>query len=232
MKWSLKTSAWESNYQHAREYYLEHGDLAVMQSYVCADGFKLGVWLSNLRTKYRTDKLTSNQIRQLESIGMVWKKSDAKWGSEFAHAKAYYEMSGNLQIPAHYVCEDGYRLGAWLKSVRISYKKVLLSEEKIKLLESMGIVWNSYDYAWKNGFAHAKTYFEQHGNLNINAVYVCGDGFKFGEWKYRQIQRIACGKMEKDRLELLQQIGIGCGDVGQRSTSDKYGSPYSLRMVI
>ena len=42
---------------------------------VCADGYRLGKWISNQRCAYMgiaTKRLTEKQIRRLEEIGMVW----------------------------------------------------------------------------------------------------------------------------------------------------------------
>ena len=74
MVWEGK-DAWERGFLHAQEYALKKGDLEVPNAHVCADGYRLGKWISNQRCAYMgiaTKRLTEKQIRRLEEIGMVW----------------------------------------------------------------------------------------------------------------------------------------------------------------
>ena len=74
MVWECK-DAWERGFLHAQEYALKKGDLEVPNAHVCADGYRLGKWISNQRCAYMgiaTKRLTEKQIRRLEEIGMVW----------------------------------------------------------------------------------------------------------------------------------------------------------------
>mgnify|MGYP002229118658 CR=1 FL=1 len=72
--------------------------LLVPASYVDSDGVRLGVWISNLRAarKNRPDsyQVTPAHIKKLNSIGMVWDARDAKWGTAYQQAKAYYKAHG------------------------------------------------------------------------------------------------------------------------------------------
>ena len=66
---------WETGYCHAKEYFEEHGHLAVPNQYICADGYRLGKWISNQRFAYGAGKKEFGQekIQKLENIGMIWK---------------------------------------------------------------------------------------------------------------------------------------------------------------
>ena len=66
---------WETGFQHAREYFYTNGHLMVPNNYICADGYRLGKWISNQRFTYGKTAgkaLEERKIKQLESIGMVW----------------------------------------------------------------------------------------------------------------------------------------------------------------
>ena len=66
---------WEIGYQHAKNYFSEEGDLAVPNTYVCRDGYRLGKWISNQRCAYHgaaRKELEQNKVRKLEQIGMIW----------------------------------------------------------------------------------------------------------------------------------------------------------------
>lgn len=139
---------------------------------------------------------------------MIWNTHDVFRENGIAHAREYHAEHGGLNVLRKYVCDDGYRLGQWLQSIRVKYKKGGLSAERIDELEKLGIEWECGQNAWEKGYAHAKAYFETHGNLDISAIYVCEDGYKLGQWKRGQIRTIRKGTMNADRLEMLRRVGI------------------------
>ena len=74
-----------------------------------------------------------------------------KWYEYYELAKEYYKKHGNLNISVTYITEDGKRLGIWIAQQRRAYKakynitrtKLLpLSDEKIELLNSIGMIWD------------------------------------------------------------------------------------------
>ena len=72
----------------------------------------------------------------------------------------------------------------------------------------MNIVWDSNQKSWNIGYAHAKEYFESHGNLDFNTIYVCDDGYKLGQWKRAQLRQLSGGNVKPERVEKLKQIGL------------------------
>ena len=73
MVWEFGDS-WETGYQYAKEYYEKFHNLAVPNTYINADGYHLGKWISNQRSAYHKNKinLTQKQIKRLEEIEMIW----------------------------------------------------------------------------------------------------------------------------------------------------------------
>ena len=50
----MRERNWLNNYRHAKAYAKRRGDLLVPASYVDETGFRLGVWISNLRAARKT----------------------------------------------------------------------------------------------------------------------------------------------------------------------------------
>ncbi|MDE7209958.1 MAG: Helicase associated domain protein [Lachnospiraceae bacterium] len=74
MAWEMD-SPWENGLRHAKAYFRQYGNLAVPNQYVCADGYRLGRWISNQRCAHAGvlgKGLGEEQTRQLEELGMVW----------------------------------------------------------------------------------------------------------------------------------------------------------------
>ena len=206
--WQRDDSRFETGYEFARSYHLIHGNLNVPLDYVTIDGFALGVWISNQRTKKKRGQLSPERIGKLEKLSICWEPNDAMWNAGLEHARNYYSRHGNLLTDKDYVDLDGYRLGAWICNKRAAYRKGTLSEERKAELESVGMVWEVYDLKWRNGYEHAKAYYTSGGgNLAIPPKYVCDDGYKLGEWARSQKKQYKNGKLSDERISLLESIG-------------------------
>ena len=107
---TVREANWERNFRSAARYARKYKHLLVPASYVDSDGVRLGVWISNLRAarKNRPDsyQVTPAHIKKLNSIGMVWDARDAKWGTAYQQAKAYYKAHGNLHAAANYKSDE------------------------------------------------------------------------------------------------------------------------------
>lgn len=156
MEWSVISAKWEKNYAEAVAYYTEHGDLLVPVDYKTESGFALGAWLSNLRKTKRgksRSRLTDEQIRRLDSIGMVWgDRKDIQWQRGYDEAKCYFEQYGNLDMPVSYTTRSGLNLGKWVRNQKFAYRTpekshCQLTPERIALLEQIGIVWGRGEYS-------------------------------------------------------------------------------------
>lgn len=140
---------WERNFRSAARYARKYKHLLVPASYVDSDGVRLGVWISNLRAarKNRPDsyQVTPAHIKKLNSIGMVWDARDAKWGTAYQQAKAYYKAHGNLHAAANYKSDEtGFCLGDWLRRMREwdTTHDPKLTPERRAMLDKIGMEWS------------------------------------------------------------------------------------------
>ena len=154
---------WLKNYNFAKKYYEENGDLLIPRKYKIKDEegdiVNLGIWINCQRKAYRDNKIEGWRIKLLEKIKMIWvvenidqlgkesrkKTNDKKWLKNYNFAKKYYEENGDLLIPLKYETKDEegdiVKLGIWMSSQRRTYKNNELEEWKAKLLEEIGIIW-------------------------------------------------------------------------------------------
>ena len=134
---------WNKWYQLAVEYRNEHGDLLVPALYKTKSGEKLGFWISGCRKDYQKGNLSPDKIEKLEAIDMVWNVREYEWNKMYKLAEEYYNEHGDLLVPKDYQTKSGENLGQWINKQRLIYKKGDLSQDKIKKLESIGMVWNT-----------------------------------------------------------------------------------------
>lgn len=146
---TVREANWERNFRSAARYARKYKHLLVPASYVDSDGVRLGVWISNLRAarKNRPDsyQVTPAHIKKLNSIGIVWDARDAKWGTAYQQAKAYYKAHGNLHAAANYKSDEtGFCLGDWLRRMRewdITHDPKLTPERRA-MLDKIGMEWS------------------------------------------------------------------------------------------
>ena len=227
------SASWELMFSEAEKYYKEFGNLEVERRYKTKDGYSLGHWIFTQRSVYRGEqygKLDEDRIEKLNSIGMVWDGvKDLSWQRFYDCAKAYYDENGNLAVPVSYIDKNGVKLGAWISNLR-TYRKngaqsAYLTKERVKKLDSIGMIWDQNDWLWDKYFAAAQEYFVKHGDLNFGSKYVTADGLRLGAWlnKQRLIRNGANvgAKLSNDKIEKLSSIGMVWAS--KRDSSWEYG---------
>lgn len=153
--------AWEEQYSEVKKYYSENGDLNIPKNLLSKNGKNLYIWIEHQKEKKRNGKLSSERIGRLNELGIVW-NNEPPWEIGFRHAKEYFDSYGNLLAESKYICADGYKLGNWLTNQRSLYRsndsQRKLSEDKIKRLNSIGMVWSVYKAKRYRNFEEAENY--------------------------------------------------------------------------
>ena len=229
MVWETRSeTAWARGLEAARRYRQQYGDLQVPSAYKDADGFALGNWIRNTRSRFGSGGLKESQIRELDALGMVWNSIDAKWERCYAEAALYCEKHGSLNLAPKYVSPSGIRLGAWVENQRAYYLKGELSDDKIRRLEAIGMLWEGRnDRQWLRAYEAAARYFRQYGDLNVPYQYVSPEGIRLGYWVVRQraaykgrfsIEKKTNRKpLSYERKRLLDAIGMNWHEAAERT---------------
>ena len=208
MQWlGKKDIIWEKNYSFAREFFNNNGHLDIPINYCPVDGVFLGIWYRTIKKSYQAGTLPVEKQHQLELIGMKWDSvNDRTWTKNYEIAKEYYLVHGDLNVPVDFVTENGDSLGAWISYQRERYKKKKLEQDRIELLNDIGMSWHQFGNKWKFGFLQAEKYFIKHGNLNVKVDYVTEDDFKLGVWIANQRARYAKKQLTDSRIQVLESL--------------------------
>ena len=206
--WHGDFMTWNEAYELAKAYYEENNTLIIPFSYETKKGYKLGKWLSKNRTMYKQGLLEPEKITKLNKIGMVWSLNDNKWNNGYEYAKKYFNDNGNLYVNKEYKTKDGFDLGIWIVNQRIAYYLNKLSDDRINLLESIGMVWNVYSDKWTTGLEELNNYYKENGNLIISVDYVCENGFNLGTWVKNIRKKYRLGELTKEQIKILNDIGF------------------------
>lgn len=195
----------EEYYELLKVYYETNGNIDVPSSYV-VNGITLGRWLVKVRAHKKAGNLTLKQIELLDDLGMIWSKLEDSFVTGYNHAKKYYEEHHNLLVPATYQTAD-FGLGNFIRKQRSYYKVGKLSQERIKLLEDIGMVWDVREYEFNQGYKHALDYFNQHNNLDVPEGYTIDD-FDLSFWLNQKRKYKTKGTLTKEEIALLDKLNF------------------------
>lgn len=212
MIWNAMDNSWEQNFKLAEQYYREHRNLDVPSNYKTKDGTHLGSWIGIQKQLHRTNSLSNDQIKKLNSIGMDWMdRVDRIWEKGFLEAKKYYEKYGDLNVPVKYETDNLFSLGTWIQRQRNLYKNNKICDDRIKRLTDIGMNWNPDN--WESRFKLVKQYYEEHGNINISQKEVI-QGVWLGKWIVSQKKAMQEGKLTHEQIEMLKTLPMA--EVGRK----------------
>lgn len=211
---SYRLLVWEQNYQEAKEYYRQYGDLKVPLGYVTQTGLALGAWIHMMRqarANQRTAIVTPERIARLDAIGMLWAVTSDQWEKNYQEAAAYYSVHGNLLVPQRYVSPNGIKLGNWISHLRMARRgsgNGHLTEEQIQRLDLIGMAWDAEEERWQMGLHAARDYFRENGHLRVSVDYVTEDGFELGKWIRLKRRQYKSGSLNPEQIHSLECVGM------------------------
>ena len=152
------------------------------------------------------------------------KRLSMTWMDHYNLAKNYHEHYGHCKIPRKFKTKDGikydetgFALGIWLTNQQTAYKKDQMNFERRCLLESINVRLEKEKIkrSWQQSYNLAKTYYEYYGHCKIPRKFKTKDGIKYDEtgfalgiWLTNQRIAYKKGKMNFERIGLLESINV------------------------
>jgi hypothetical protein len=103
------------------------------------------------------------------------KHQSENWKERYGELVEFRKRHGHCLVPN--VFKENPPLAEWVKRQRYQYKLKKLgehnsmSDERVKMLETLGFVWNSHDLLWEERLNDLKQYKEMHGDCNVPSNY-------------------------------------------------------------
>jgi len=130
------------------------------------------------------------------------------WANKFIELKKFLKNNGRYPIRSETQFNS---LTFWILNQRQLKKRGVLSDERIKLLDSINFSWNTFDRSWEINFEKLKVYKKKFGHCNVpesNGLFE-----KLGSWV--GIQRRQYSRKSKvlttERIKKLDSIGFEWG---------------------
>ncbi|MFF4344880.1 Helicase associated domain protein [Kitasatospora sp. NPDC001540] len=208
---------WKEGMEHCRKWVEEHGSLDVpYNAMVGARGnFPLGKWLSDRRHERSTGDMPAYRVVLLDSLGMVWSVSDARFEAGLAWARQWAaEHHGSLAAPSR-ASIGGYAIGTWLVELRAQAEVPVdqpgaLSPARRAALEAIDPWWApSWPITWQRAYAACRAWWlacdgvVDWPGLPVDTSF---EGEAIGRWV--RAQRGGWAGLAEEQRELLLALGI------------------------
>lgn len=203
---------WEVLCQAAAAAAAKEGTLELPRSYTIHSGVPVGKWLElqrQVQAGQRPGRLTAEQAAKLEKLGIRWNhRLEAAWEKGFASAQKYRTEHGDLLVPVRYRDKNDFALGEWIVYNRQRYLGGNLTQNRIELLEAIGMVWSTSNDLWEQNYAAATQYYLEHGDLEVPIKYETPSGFGLGVWLGAQRAAHKAGELPQEQVERLDALGM------------------------
>lgn len=205
---------WLNRVDEVEEYYKVHGTLSMPNTTLFSDGVSMFQWIHHQKKSYKIGELSLYQRERLEGIGIQWIKPKEKtgWEKGYQYAKQFYEQNGHLFISKKYISDDGFELGKWIWEQRnryLSLSKYEISDERIDLLEEIGMFWEDLKNAERDWFCgllrECIKVTKKPFNIGRNYRY---KNYALGEKVGQAIQQYADGSLTAEQERDLRKAGF------------------------
>jgi superfamily II DNA or RNA helicase len=204
--WDPNADKWEKAFRLLQEYVEQQGDARVSRSYK-VDGFNLGGWINTQRSAHVDGSLSRDRAERLEQLpGWTWDPYADLWEEGFQRVQEYIRINGHGRVPTTYQV-DGYRLGGWVQTQRVSHNDRTLDPEREARLESLeGWTWDPRADLWEEGFRYLLAYVEANGTALVPAAYKTDCGYRLGAWVNTQRTKKANNSLAVERRRRLECV--------------------------
>lgn len=187
--------------------------------------FYISNWVALERGKFKKGKLKDWQIEKLEKIGFKWEMDGVRslnkeddWLDKLALLEQYKIEFGDCNVSQAFKNPKYPKLGKWLNDQRTYYKnkRGFLNEERIGLLEDMGVIWDMDVYNFDQRIKEIQEYKKEFGDFDIPS------NFKSNPSLGNYVYNIKTKGIKEDwKKEKLHQIGFF--EIGTKSKKEKGG---------
>jgi hypothetical protein len=211
---------------------------------------KLGAWLKNQRYLQGRGLLDAKIEKQLENLGVkrhcklrqeIFEdnyvcQERSLWDFNLLLLLQFRDREGHSRVPIRHV-EDGQKLGAWIRMLRVQKKKGILCPEQERRLNKIGFVWNIFEGKW-DAMITALTRFKQREGLSchLSDTHIehldGGVKLKLGAWLKLQRYQHGYGKLGAKREKQLESLGVKWRNKRQETAEESFDRNFDLLLAF
>lgn len=202
---------WQECYDFVKRCLEEGGTLPIGEkSTTMPNGVQTKSWIKQQRIALKESRLPADKVELLRAIGIVGNLMEQNWMRDYECIKAYVEEHHQLPVYKNsFELPDGGQSAQWIANRRTQMRNGTMPEERVKMLADIGIVYGSLADNWKESYNAIKAYLDEHGELPLKeASITLPTGSQSHWWIRNQTLMLHQGRQSKDKVKLLNEIGI------------------------
>jgi hypothetical protein len=165
------------------------------------------------KRRFTVDGESGDSTTQKRRTGRVY---TGMWEDNFHELTRYCQRTGNCLVPNCY--KESPTLARWVKRQRYQYTLMIegqtsaMTEERVKMLEEVGFVWDSQAASWEERLEELKVFRKTQRHCNVPTGY--SENISLGTWvkcQRRQYTLLKDGRksyMTTQRIHDLESIGF------------------------
>jgi len=204
--WKPSRDKFYENFELLCDYMEINGDCNIPSKSIYK-GVKLGSWTTDMRKNNKKGILSKEKIDKLNSIGFIWDILTDNFETNFEELVKYEEENGDCDVNHAYVVNE-IKLGRWVMTLRRTKRLGDMTKEREERLNKIGFIWEKEkDVKFNERYNLLCEYVKEKGHciVKIDEKY---RGIKLGYWLSKQKERRNSGKLEKNKEEKLNKLGV------------------------
>ena len=146
---------WQKNYQILKEYFTKNGHSRVLYNDpILAIGF-------NHLEEQRSQALWQRTHPITDECNFNWDPIEDEWQKNYQLLK---EVMQNWRSSYKVNPPPAWSLGLHSKGEKSKQK---ISQERVRLLDDLGFIWDINEHKWQEKYKFLKEYFDQHGDTQV-----------------------------------------------------------------
>lgn len=219
--WEPSEARFEVMFTALVQFHAKHGHCLVQptssargqaEGAVSEEEARLHRWLTQLRARARRQELDGAHRRRLEALGVNLsadgRVSEEDWEARLTDLEQFQAVHGHCRVPARHCTDQGVKLGAWVGTQRMRFRRGSLQPARQQQLDALGFVWAPNEDQWDARLEQLERFRAEHGHVQVPATYCTEDGLRLGRWVLQQRKSLAAQQLSTERRQRLAVLGL------------------------
>jgi superfamily II DNA or RNA helicase len=199
--WNIIASQWEKRFLELQEYKKKTGHCNISQENLKYP--KLATWVAEQKKAYKKNRLKTDQIKKLESLGLIFDVLNTRWEQLYEKLCLFKKDHGHCNVPHDY--RQDLQLSTWISEQRKAFKRNTLSTDRIMKLNSIGFCWSPLDQYQRKMLQELERFAEQNSHCNVPQQH---KDSTLGKWVIAQRIKYKKGKLPAHIIQQLNDLGF------------------------
>lgn len=204
-EWTPLADGWDRNFEGLQRFIAQNGHARTIFTTI-QDDLKIGVWVSNQKTRYKAGKLSLEQIEKLENSHPTWTWTllDQQWAEFYELLQEYKKQHGHCNVGSKGQTKEERALYEWVNTQRKRFKQDKLPEARKARLEAIGFSFEPID-PWLESYELLGQYVAREGDAAVPTNHI-EDGFFLGRWASTQRGKYRKNELTPEQIKLLEKF--------------------------